>query len=570
MTHVGQQLVDELISYGVTHVFGCPGGQTMPLYNGIARRPGQIAHVLMHDERSAVYAADGYARASGRLGVCDATVGPGASNLVSGLVEAYSSSIPVLAIVSDIQRDWEHFRDLGSASQAFRQHRFLEGCVKFLGRVEQPANLVPMLQAGLRAATSGRPGPVVLEIPDDVFGAPAPERGAVTPRAADGFLRLRPGADPTAVAAAAATIRAATRPVVIAGGGALYAGAGPAVVALAEALRSPVATTISGKGVIDERHDLAVGVVGTFGLPLANSVVAQADCVIFIGSKAGQGTTLGYQLPRPGVPVVHIDIDPTEIGRGFPAAVGVYADARLGTVALTEALRDAPATTWDLAEIAVLRSQWWDGPVVYDEEPVAGVVKPQDVVRAMSAQMGEADTFVADASLSSGWGATRWPVREAGARFFAPRGLAGLGWSLPAAIGVAAARSAGSARVVSLAGDGGWSYSLGEVETAARMGSGTVSVILNNSTLGWIRQGAASRYPGEMVSQDFLAVSYADAAAALGAATCAAEDLAAFRSAFGQALADRSGRPWVIEVRSCAVESPVQQMPDGARAPGGY
>jgi thiamine pyrophosphate-dependent acetolactate synthase large subunit-like protein len=102
------------------------------------------------------------------------------------------------------------------------------------------------------------------------------------------------------------------------------------------------------------------------------------------------------------------------------------------------------------------------------------------------------------------------------------------------------------------------------------MGSGTVSVILNNSTLGWIRQGAASRYPGEMVSQDFLAVSYADAAAALGAATCAAEDLAAFRSAFGQALADRSGRPWVIEVRSCAVESPVQQMPDGARAPGGY
>ena len=217
----------------------------------------------------------------------------------------------------------------------------------------------------------------------------------------------------------------------------------------------------------------------------------------------------------------------------------------------------------------------------YDEPPVAGVVKPQDVVREMSALMGQADVFVADASLSSGWGATRWQVREPGARFFAPRGLAGLGWSLPAAIGVAAARGWGAAdarangpdgpsRVVSLAGDGGWSYSLGEVETAARIGSGTVSVILNNSTLGWIRQGAAARYPGEMVSQDFLPVSYAEAAAALGAAVASVDDLHGLRKAFGQAMAEQSGRPWVIEVRSCAVESPVQQMPGGARAPGGY
>ena len=167
--HVGDQLVDRLIGYGIRHVFGCPGGQTLPLYNGIAHRPGEIEHVLMHDERSGVYAADAYSRATGRIGVCDATVGPGASNLVSGLVEAYSSSVPLLAIVSDIPRQWEHRRQYGSASQAFDQRSFLEGCVKYYGRVQTPENLAETLHACIRIATAGRPGPTILEIPDDVF-----------------------------------------------------------------------------------------------------------------------------------------------------------------------------------------------------------------------------------------------------------------------------------------------------------------------------------------------------------------------------------------------------------------
>lgn len=141
--HIGDQLVEHLIGYGIRHVFGCPGGQTLPLYNGIAKRSDRIAHVLMRDERS---------------GVCDATVGPGASNLVSGLVEAYSSSVPVLAIVSDIPRQWEHRRRLGSASQAFEQRRFLEGCVRWYGRVETPDNLPEILRSCIRIATSGRPG----------------------------------------------------------------------------------------------------------------------------------------------------------------------------------------------------------------------------------------------------------------------------------------------------------------------------------------------------------------------------------------------------------------------------
>ena len=224
--HVGDQLAERLIGYGIRRVFGCPGGQTLPLYDGIAKRRGRIDHVLMRDERSAAYAADAYARASGTVGVCDATVGPGASNLVSGLVEARAASVPLLAIVSDIPRHWEHRRHLGSASQGYEQRRFLEPCVRWYGRVETADNLAEILHACLRMATAGRPGPVVLEIPADVFYGPAGTEGfAPSPEWAR-VPRLRPGPDPAALERAAARLRASKTPMIVAGGGALRADAG--------------------------------------------------------------------------------------------------------------------------------------------------------------------------------------------------------------------------------------------------------------------------------------------------------------------------------------------------------
>jgi len=569
--HLGEQLVDRLIGYGVKHVFGCPGGQTLPLYNGIYKRSAEIAHVLMRDERSAAFAADAYARATGRLGVCDATVGPGASNLVSGLVEAYSSSVPVLAIVSDIPRQWEHRRRLGSASQGYEQRRFLEGCVKWYGRVETRDNLAEILQACVRIATSGRPGPVVLEIPDDVFAGPAGLDSFAASPAWAAFPRLRPGPDPQAIAAAAARLRAGARPMIVAGGGALHAGAGAQVQELAELLACPVATTVSGKGLLAETHPQSVGVAGRFGVPMANSLLAAADCVVFIGSKTGQTTTNGWTLPELDAPVIHVDVDPEEIGRNYRDTVGIFADARLGTAALVAALRDdRPRTAWDPDRIAALRREWWEGPIVYRQAPLPGTLKPQDLVRIMRELMSDRDAIVTDASLASGWIAGRWQVRTAGRCSFAPRGLAGLGWGLPAAIGVSLARRDRGAggRVVCLAGDGGWGYSMADVESAARLGLPVVSVILNNSTLGWIKHSAAHRYPGGMISEDFTDVSFADAARALGARVASVRELEAFRTALRTALDDASTTPWVIEARSCGVETPV--LANAPAAVGGY
>ncbi|HLJ61129.1 MAG TPA: thiamine pyrophosphate-binding protein [bacterium] len=570
--HLGEQLVDRLIAYGVRHVFGCPGGQTLPLYNGIAKRPGRIDHVLMRDERSAAYAADAYARATGTLGVCDATVGPGASNLVSGLVEAYASSVPVLAIVSDIPRRWEHRRHLGSASQGFEQRRFLEPCVRWYGRVETSDNLPDILHAAVRIATSGRPGPVVLEIPADVFYGPAgAEEFPAAPQWA-AFPRLGPAPDPAAVEQATARLRASTTPIIVAGGGALRAGAGPDLQALAETLRCPIATTVTGKGVIPETHPLSVGVTGSFGIPMANALLAESDCVVFVGTKVGQSATLSWTLPAPGTPVIHLDIDPEEIGRNYRDSIGIVADARLGARGLVDALRHAQVNSaWDRERIGAMRREWWEGPIVYKEAPKPGILKPQDVVRVVGALMSDRDVLVTDASLASGWGASRWQAKTSGRRFFAPRGLAGLGWGLPAAIGVAAAMRdlETHGRVVCLAGDGGWAYSMAEVEPAARMGLPIVSVVLNNSSLGWIKHVAASRFAQEMVSEGFLDVKFADAAGALGATAERVDALDRFEAAFRAAVRDETSRPWVIEARSCDVETPVLQPPAGT-ARGGY
>jgi acetolactate synthase-1/2/3 large subunit len=580
--HVGDQLVDRLIGYGIRHVFGCPGGQTLPLYNGIAHRPGEIEHVLMHDERSGVFAADAYARASGRIGVCDATVGPGASNLVSGLVEAYSSSVPLMAIISDIPRQWEHRRQFGSASQAFEQRSFLEGCVKYYGRVQTPENLAETLHACIRIATSGRPGPVVLEVPDDVFAddaMPAPFRP--NPGVAV-FPRLRSAPDPDDVARAVELLHRSHRPMVIAGGGVLHARAEAELAALVEILDCPVATSITGKGAIAETHPNCVGVAGRFGVPMANASLEEADCVVFIGTKTGQTTTLNWTLPFLDVPVVHIDVDSFELGRNYHNTVPLVADAKLGIASLVEGLRAnrPPAADWDHDRIRAMRDEWWDGPIQFKQQPVDGVLKPQDMMRVMREHMSDDDLFVSDASLASGWIAGRWEVRTTGRHVYAPRGLAGLGWGLPAAIGVAeasrdtlASGNPRASRVVCLAGDGGWGYSLTEIETATRRKLPIVCVVLNNSTLGWIKHSAAARYPDAMVSQDFIDVSYSQAAQALGAQVAFVDELHQFDVALKTAFADSSQRPWVIEARTCAVETPVlpsRVVPEAVAIKGGY
>ena len=499
---VGERLLG-LIAGSQGALFGVPGGQTLPLY--AASKSAAVRHLVVRDERNAVTAADAYARLTGVVGVCDATVGPGATNLVSGLAEAQASSIPVVAVVADTRRDAEHLRRHSVASQSFEQSETLAPVTKWVGRVHEPAALDEIVDQALRVATAGRPGPVVVSIPEDIFLGPAdPSRPRSIVDADRRFPRHRPHPEPELVEAVAERVRAAERPVILAGGGVVFSGAAPALTALAEGSSLPVATSLNGKGAIDERHPLSAGVVGGFGSERGNLVVQAADVIIAVGTKHSQLGTHGWRLPAAGQAVVHVDIDATEIGRAIPADVGVVADARSFLTGLAEALDRwrGPSTPW----IDTIRP---------DTDPVSGdeAVSPDQVVAALDDLLGPDDVLVCEASLSSGWAARYFHLKRAGPGMLAPRGLAGLGWAPGATLGARLARPEG--RVVALTGDGGWGYGLSETETAVRHGLDITTVVLNNSSLAWIRHvEARMKMP---YSTDLSKVDFAATARAMGA-----------------------------------------------------
>lgn len=513
---VGDRLANLLIEYGVKYVFGVPGGQTLPLYEGIMGSEGRIQHVLMRDERSAGYAADAYARITGRTGVCDATVGPGATNLVSPLAEAYNSSIPILAIISDIPRAWEHRRVRGNASQGMRQLDLFYTISKWQTNLTDPSALDDVVDTAFRIANTGKPGPVVLCIPEDVASATFPQPKPPDPGRSSHFPRHRAAPDPEAIQQAKQLIVQAQKPALLVGGGALISRAFEEIRALAEYLDSPVTTTITGKGILEETHPLVFGVTGSMGNPIANKVIEKADLVVFIGTKTGQLATFGYDFPRPGVPTIHIDIDPEEIGRNFPDSVPLVADARLAVAALLESLGDdRPQTAWQQEDLPRRLKEWYKETL--DKPQGKGEpLKPQAIMDVVNRFAAEEDLAVCDASLASGWAAVYYQMAKSGRRYLAPRGLAGLGWGAPAAIGSALATD-GKHRILLFAGDGGFAYSVQELEVMARLELPVVAIVFNNDTLGWIKHVQRSRFKDGFISTDFRHVDFATVARGFGA-----------------------------------------------------
>ncbi len=549
---VGERLAGIIAGGGVEAMFGVPGGQTMPLY-GAAASAG-LHHVLMRDERSAACAADAYARLSGRVGFCDATVGPGVTNLVSGIAEAYASSVPVVAIMADIRSDQSHLRRRANVSQALDQASLMAPITKWIGRVERATNLDAVLDQAVRIATTGRPGPVAVEIPEDVFAASLEANTPQRTLGPDAFAypRFRPAPSPRDIERAVALLSRAERPLILTGGGVTFSDASEAVSALAEEHQIPVVTTISGKGTIVESNPLAGGVTGVFGTPRANSAMLAADVVLVLGCKLGQLTTHGWSLPGPGQQVIHVDVDGEEIGREIPVALGVVADAREAAAGLQGALSAAKyhGENWLLSLDAADEL----------EQPNDGTVPPHQLAGVLSDALREDDVLVCDASLSSGWGAAYVPAKRHRS-FIAPRGLAGIGWGAGAAIGARMAVEE-NRRVVMLAGDGAWAYSLSEMETAARLGVDITYVILNNSGLGWIKHGEDRR--GHDEKSLFSEVDFAGVARSMGGGGSRVTNLEDFEAQLQAALEDP--RPHLVDVVTSLDASPVLSLSKLKRA----
>ncbi len=572
--HGGMLLVELLAEHGVTHVFGSPGGQTLAMYDALAERAPAMHHVLVRDERTGAYAADGYARVTGRVGVCDATVGPGAAKLPSGLGESLGASVPVVAVVSDLPRSNAPHRDRGAASQALDQLALLAPVTKWCASVPDAASMPALVRRAFREATGGRPGPVAIVVPQDVLDGPAPAHVPGDGGRFGRFPSVRSAPDPTDVHIAAAALAGARRPFVLAGGGTLHAGAGAELLALAERLQAAVATTMSAKGIIGERHPLAVGTVGGMGTTAARAALEEADVVLLVGTKAPGGATFGWTLPRPDQLVVQLDVDPAELGRAFPLAAGMAGDARLGLAALLHALEEDGATpseggllqetgargSGSLREdrqawaerIGDLRAAWC---TERDEHRASDAVPiwPARVLGELEAVLGPEDIVVCDASLASGWGTVYLEQGSPGRRILSPRGFAGLGYALPAAIGVATA--APGRRVVVLTGDGALGYAMGEMPTVAEHGLAITVIVLNNRSLGWIRWYRRITFGRDWEEPDFSDVPYAAVATALGWTAARVTEPAALGRELSRALS--APGPSLVDVVTDTWQTPI-------------
>jgi acetolactate synthase-1/2/3 large subunit len=496
--------------HGVEIVFGLCGDTSLPFYDALAKQPRQLRHVLARDERSASYMADGYARVSGKVGVCEGPSGGGATYILPGLAEANESSVPVLCLNSDISVTARGRYTLTELDQG----ALMRPVTKWNAVINGAQEIPRVFRAAFNQMTSGRPGAAHIALPFDVQKGSV-ERSDIWGDASLGrYPSRRIAPDPLFIERAAKLLTIMTRPVFVCGGGVVIAGAEPNLVELAERLSAPIATTISGKGSISEEHPLSVGVVGSNGgTAETRAIIDQADLVIFVGCRAGSVTTERWRHPAPGeIKVIHLDVDAAVLGANYPVAVPLVGDAKLALAALNEVL----ATTKRPLDAAAVKNAKEEKFARFqaladsDDKPM----KPERVVAELTRALDVDAIVVADAGTPCPYLSAYYPVRKTGRQFFSNRAHGALGYSLSAAIGAHFARP--QVKCVSVMGDGSFGFTCGELETLVRYRLPITLIVISNGTYGWIKAGQKSAYEERYFGVDFATTDHAAVAAAFG------------------------------------------------------
>jgi acetolactate synthase-1/2/3 large subunit len=541
--------------HGVRHVFGLCGDTSLPLYDALYRLDHGITHVLTRDERSAAYMADAYARVTGRVGVCEGPSGGGATYILPGVVEANESSIPVLAVTTDIA--------VGARGRyvltELDQEALFRPLTKWTRVIDRADQIPDAVRAAFRQMTTGRPGAAHIGLPFDVQRDPVDEAALHADPTLGTYPARRTAPDPGAIEAAANALLSAERPLFICGGGPVIAGAAAELAALAELLASPVATTISGQGSIAEDHPLALGVVGSNGgTPATRALVDQTDLIVFVGCRAGSVTTERWRHPAPGkVRVVHIDVDPAAIGVNYPTEAAVVGDARLALAALKHEIArrhkppDRPAGPARVARAKAKKFGLFRELARSDDIPI----RPERIVATLQELLPPDATIVADAGTPCPYFSAYYEFRRAGRHFITNRAHGALGYALPAAVGAQIGRP--DAKCVAVMGDGSFGFASGELETIARLGLPITLVVIANATFGWIKAGQKTGFAGRYFAVDFTPGQHARIAEACGIRAWRVEDPADLRAAFAKALA--ADAPTLVDV----VTQPLHE----ARAP---
>ena len=539
----GEAIVEILDRAGVGPMFGMGGFQLLPFYEAV--RGKGLTHHLINDERVGSFAADAWARVRGRPGVCDATLGPGATNLVTALVESLNAGIPQIAFVGDTNRDhsWKNM------TQEARQLDILRPAAKEVLRIERAARVPELVRRAFAVATSGRPGPVVVDVPEDVahesFDYDVSDLWIDPATTAFPAYRSRP--DAATVEAAAAVIACAKRPLILTGGGIHISGAHAALQALAEAQAIPVAHTLSGKGAIACSHELSAGLFGRFSR-IANDLIETSDCLIVVGCKLGEIATKRFQLFDGRAPIIHLEVHPEEVGRTTRTDHALIGDARLGLEDLAAALSDQSTKARIeraeyVAEVPNRMAKWRESA----KDRLHSAETPINMGRMLNelnAAMPPESVLVADGGFAAHWAGLLYDTKASGRRFVADRGFASIGYGLPGAMG--AQLAVPDQPVVGITGDGGFNMVVGELETARRAGTPFTLMIVNNAASGYIKSLQYAMY-GAYQSADLIEMDYAKIADDFGCHGIRVTDPDALAPAIRAGIENRHS-PTVIDV----------------------
>ena len=533
-----QAVVECLVSEGVDTIFGYPGGMILPLYDAL-RGDKRIKNILTTHEQDAAHAADGYARASGRVGVCIATSGPGATNLVTGIATAYMDSIPLVAITGQVDaqllgRDAFQETDIVGITMPITKQNY---------KVKDPKKLMDTLREAFEIARGGRPGPVLIDIPRNVFNAEV----EYVHKAAQKKKLKQPDVDfLICVAEAEDVMLAAKRPIVIAGGGIISANASHDFIKFIEKYHFPVATTLMGIGSVPYSHPQLLGFAGMHGKKAANNAIAAADLIIAIGSRFADRQTGSLDKYTKNTKFIHIDIDPAEIDKNIASAIGLAGDMK--TILRLLMKREAQTSLdgwWS-------RIENWRDEYAYDYS-VNRLTLPWALHHVAAVTSGKKFAFSTDVGQHQMWAALHLHI-DTPRTWLTSGGLGTMGFGLPAAMG-AQLYYGDSRRVIHIAGDGGIKMTGSEYYTIARLNLPIISLIVNNKSLGMIRQlqkvNYGERYTACEFDYDMDYVAYAES---FGIAAEVVSTPDGFVDAFDNAMNARGPYAIVLDIHRSFVE----------------
>ena len=525
----GSEIVIECLKeQGVDIVFGYPGGAIFNVYDALYKHQEEITHVLTSHEQGAAHAADGYARATGKVGVCMATSGPGATNLVTGIATAYMDSVPMVAITANVGvnmlgKDSFQEIDIAGVVMPITKHSFI---------VKNVEDLAPTIRRAFKIAKSGRPGPVLVDITKDVTAAETEytyEEPAVIERKTDTIREED-------VNKVIEMIKVSRRPYIMAGGGVIISGASEELKEFAEKVDAPVCDTLMGKGAYDGTSERYTGMIGMHGTKVSNLGVSRSDLVIVVGARFSDRVIGNASKFAPNAKIIHIDIDAAEIDKNIPANASIVGDAKEVLTILNSKLPTQSNRSW-MAEIKDLTEK---NPVTYDMDHLNG---PATIKKIYEITEGNA-IITTDVGQHQMWAAQNYTYKEP-RTFLSSGGLGTMGYGVGAAIGAKYGRP--DKTVVNIAGDGCFRMNMNEIATAARYKVPIIQVVLNNHVLGMVRQWQnlfyGQRYSNTVLddSVDFVAVSKA-----LGANASKITSIEEFETEFKKALT--ADGPTVLDV----------------------